>query len=280
MPSDLEDAFGDILQKARDGKSWLPKDLARATGIPSEGIRRMENYELIPTDSIIIKLAKALDLHSPSLLAIAKGTWKPRPPSVDPAFDVICMDVFMGSYPVKCYLLRCGSTGAAAVVDTGGNPEAVISKARDMGVVPQKILLTHAHPDHSGGQEILDREFNCPTYIDKREQRPPGGRDLRFVKDGEVLNLGSLRINVISTPGHTPGGVTYRVNKTLLSGDVIFAGSMGRANSSWDNLFNSITSRLFSLPPETAIHPGHGPATTVGEEKRHNPFFAGKFMRG
>jgi len=280
VQSDLEDEFGDILQKARDGKSWSPKDLANATGIPSDEIRRMENYELIPTDSAIMRLAEALDLHGPSLLTIAKGAWKPLPASSDPEFDVNCMDVLMGSYPVKCYLLRCVTTGATAVVDTGGNPSAVIRKAKELGVTPQKILLTHCHPDHAGGQDILDREFNCPTYVDIKEQRPPGCRDLKFVKDGEVLDLGGLRIHVIFTPGHTAGGITYRINKTVLSGDVLFAGSMGRANSSWDNLYNSIATRLFVLPPETVVHPGHGPATTVGEEMLHNPFFAGKSRAG
>ena len=135
----------------------------------------------------------------------------------------------------------------------------------------KNIILMHAQM-----RGILDREFKCPTYVDEKEQKPPGRRDLRFVADGQVIELGTLSVHVIETPGHTAGGVTYRVNNTLLSGDAIFAGSMGRANSSWDDLYNSITTRLFAFPPETLIHPGHGPATTVGEEKRNNPFFAGK----
>ena len=276
MPSVLEDELGDILQKARDGKSWSPKDLASATGISGDEIRRMERYELIPEDAAVKRLAEALGLHAPSLLAIARGAWKPHPAVTDPAFDLICLNVFMGSYPVKCYLLRCGSTGATAVVDTGGNPSAVISEARKIEAEPAMILLTHCHPDHAGGQDVLDREFKCPTYVDEKEQKPPGRRDLRFVADGQVIELGRLSVHVIETPGHTAGGITYRVNNTLLSGDAIFAGSMGRANSSWDDLYNSIATKLFAFPPETVIHPGHGPATTVGEEKLNNPFFAGK----
>ncbi len=278
MSSDLEDEFGGILQKARDGKSWSPRDLANATGISIDEIRLMESYKLIPPDPAILQLAAELDLDGPTLQIIAKGGWKPRPSSTDPTFNIICMSVFMGSYPVRCYLLRCVSTGATAVVDTGGNPSTVISKAKELGVVPNMILLTHCHPDHAGGQDILDREFNCPTYVDAKEQRPPSDRDLIYVNDDEVINLGTLSIHVMSTPGHTAGGVTYRINKTLLSGDVIFAGSMGRANSSWQNLYDSITKRLFPLPSETVVHPGHGPSTTVGEEKQHNPFFAGKFI--
>jgi hydroxyacylglutathione hydrolase len=269
----LEDEFGDILQKARDGKFWSPNDLSDATGIPLDEIRRMEKCELIPEDNVISQIADSLNLHAPTLQIIAREEWKPLPPVSDPTFDLICLDVFMGSYPVKCYLIRCPSTGATAIVDTGGNPQAVIDKAKEIGVKPEMILLTHCHPDHAGGQDKLDREFNCPTYVDEKEVQPPSKRDLRFLKDGDVISLGSLRINVLSTPGHTAGGITFQINNTLLSGDVIFAGSMGRANSSWQDLYDSITTRLFAFPSETIIHPGHGPASTVGEEKKHNPFF-------
>jgi glyoxylase-like metal-dependent hydrolase (beta-lactamase superfamily II) len=143
-------------------------------------------------------------------------------------------------------------------------------------VKPSKIFLTHAHPDHAWGLDLLVNEFQCPTWIDAQEPRPGGTRDFQFVKDGETIALGELNVQVLATPGHTPGGVSYRINQTILSGDTIFAGSMGRANSSWQDLYRSITQTLFSFSDDTALHPGHGPATTIGEEKRHNPFFCGK----
>ncbi|MBT7936366.1 MAG: MBL fold metallo-hydrolase, partial [Nitrospina sp.] len=88
------------------------------------------------------------------------------------------------------------------------------------------------------------------------------------------IKLGNLNIEVLFTPGHTPGGVSYKIHDSVFSGDAIFAGSMGRANSSWSGLYNSITQKLLTLPDHTRLFPGHGPATTVGEEKRHNPFFS------
>jgi glyoxylase-like metal-dependent hydrolase (beta-lactamase superfamily II) len=121
----------------------------------------------------------------------------------------------------------------------------------------------------------LSDAFHCPTYIDHNEPKPKGSRNFQIVKDGDELTLGNLRILCIETPGHTAGGISYLINKTLLSGDVIFAGSMGRANSSWQDLFNSITQKVLRLPDATGIYPGHGPATTVGQEKEHNPFFIG-----
>lgn len=277
MTSNLEDEFGDIIQKARDGNSWAQKDLSHATGIPVQGIDRIEKCEMVPSDFVIKKLADALNLHGPSLVSIARGAWAPRSQTMpDLDVDIFCIEVRMGLYPVKCYLLRCKSSGAGLIIDTGGDADSVISKVRECGIAPQKILLTHSHPDHSGGLGQLVREFNCPVYIDKREPQPEGGRDWRFIGDGETLDLGAQRIKALSTPGHTMGGITYQINGNLISGDVIFAGSMGRANSSWDKLFDSVTKKILSLPDETVILPGHGPATTVGEEKKHNPFFYGK----
>lgn len=276
MPSILEDEFGDILEKARDGKNWSQADLAQAVNVPVHDIQRMERYELIPDDAGISAVAAALDLDASALHAIAHEAWQPEPPRDDPALDLICLNVTMGLYPVKCYLLRCPETNESAVVDTGASPDALIQKARELNLKPSRILLTHAHPDHAGGLDKLDRAFGCPAFIHDKELKPRGSRDLRFVNDGDVLEVGQLRVDVLFTPGHTAGGVSYKIHDTILSGDCIFAGSMGRANASWPGLFASITQRLLALPDATRLHPGHGPATTVGEEKRHNPFFCGK----
>ena len=276
MPAGLEDELGDILQKARDGKSWTPYELALATDLKLDEIRRIESYEWTPPEETLTRLADALSLDGPALSAIAHNDWHPNEPVADPGVDLVCLDVFMGTYPVKCYLLRCPVTNEAAIVDTGANPEAIIEKARELGVRPSKILLTHSHPDHAWGLDLLVQEYQCPTWIDAQEPKPGGTDDFRFVEEGELIELGELKVQAIATPGHTPGGVSYKVNKTILSGDTIFAGSMGRANSSWQDLYRSITQTLFSFADDTALHPGHGPATTVGEEKRHNPFFCSK----
>ena len=277
MSGVLEDELGDVLEKARDGKNWTQSDMARASGVSLDNIARMERYEFVPDEGVLKNLAEVLGLHAPSLIAVAKGTWAPKPIDPDPGpFDTICLDMFVGSYAVKCYLVICRVTQTSALIDTGGNPEAIIKKANELNIKPEKILLTHAHFDHAGGLELLDKTYNCPAWIDEKEPRPLGSRDFKFLEDGESIKLGNLNIDVLFTPGHTAGGVSYKIHDSVFSGDAIFAGSMGRANSSWLELYDAITKKLLILPNHTRLFPGHGPATTVGEEKSHNPFFANR----
>ncbi len=273
MSHALEDELGDILQKARDGKKWSQEDLANAVDVSTWAIARMERYDLMPDEDGVYALAKALNLDGPALWSIANQSWVPEPPRPDPTVNFTCLEVLMGTYPVKCYVLACPETKEAVVVDTGANPEAIIRKVGELKAQVEHILLTHNHPDHSWGLDKLDQAFNCPTWIGSGETKPFGSRDLRYVKDGDVIEVGRLRIDVLSTPGHTADGMSYKVGDTVLSGDCLFAGSMGRANACWQDLYCSIKERLLSLPDHTVLHPGHGPATTVGEEKRHNPFF-------
>ena len=276
MNTELEDELGDIVEKAREGRSWSQNDLAINSGIPLSDLVRVESCEWIPENSIIESLAGPLNLHAPSLIAIAHKTWGPNPYKLDPDFDLVCLKVYLGVYPVQCYLLTCKSSGETAIIDTGGNPDSVIKNVRERNLNPSKILLTHAHPDHAGGLGKIDKEFGCSTWVDDDEPKPSGSRDLKVVRDGDIIELGMLKIEVLTNPGHTLGGCSYRVKNALVCGDAIFAGSMGRANVSFPKLFDAVTKKLLVLPDETSIHPGHGPPTTVGEEKSNNPFFCGR----
>ena len=111
MTIKLEDELGDVLEKARDGKDWSQADLARTAQVSPDVIAQIENYETVPDDNTIINLAHVLDLHAPSLIDLARGNWIPLPPTPDPEkFEVVCLNLLVGSYPVKCYLVICLET--------------------------------------------------------------------------------------------------------------------------------------------------------------------------
>jgi glyoxylase-like metal-dependent hydrolase (beta-lactamase superfamily II) len=197
----------------------------------------------------------------------------------------------LGPLDNRTYVLVCESTREAALVDVGFDPEAVVGAVGRLGVSVRLLLATHAHYDHVAGmraaQEALGGTFHLhpadrPLLARLPEQgaafgfppaRPPG--EVHDLADGERLRLGEETLEVLHLPGHSPGHVGFRWADRLWSGDVLFAGSVGRTDlpgGSWDALVRSIRTRLFPLGDAVQVFPGHGPATTVGRERIHNPF--------
>lgn len=196
-----------------------------------------------------------------------------------------------GIYGVNCYILADDSTGKAAIIDPGGDADKVLSVLEDNELQLEYILLTHGHGDHIGGvKELMDRT-NAPLYIhredlyilqdkDKNYSSRMGDNPVEldtnnFLADGDILSLGQLKIRIIHTPGHTPGGVCILVNNLLFSGDTLFANSIGRSDldgGNHDQLIQSIKDKLMDLDEEITVLPGHGPASRIGIEKLTNPF--------
>jgi len=191
------------------------------------------------------------------------------------------------------YVLVCDRTRECAVVDVGFEPEAAIRWVRDQEgpLVVRHLLNTHAHYDHACGmravQEALGGEYRLhpgdrPLLDHLSEQGgvfgfPPACApdEVHDLADGQILALGDESIEVIHTPGHSPGGVCFRHGDDLWVGDTLFAGSIGRTDlpgGSLEDLERSIRTRLFPLGDRVRVHPGHGPATTLGRERRTNPF--------
>jgi glyoxylase-like metal-dependent hydrolase (beta-lactamase superfamily II) len=199
------------------------------------------------------------------------------------------LDVFdRNPYGTNCWLLAASESDDAVVVDPGFEPDAVRSLLQAAGKRAAAVLLTHAHVDHarSAGDFAGD---DVPVFIHPADavafDDPEGWsggfdagllpvKDLRSISDGEVLDLGGFRIEVLHTPGHTPGHCIFRMEPLVLSGDLVFAGSIGRSdfpNSSPSDMERSLL-RFLTLPDELPVHPGHGPTTTVGRERATNPF--------
>ena len=271
----LEDEFGDIIAKARFGLKRSPRSVALEAGIAESVLTSLENYERKPSRDEAVAIAKALGLNGERVYAVATGAYHPKDETTDGDDDaqVIRLTTDTGMFTVHSYLLVCRATGETAIVDTAANGRQALDAIRERGLQPRLILLTHGHGDHIDEVDLVQRETRVPVIAGKKLDTPKGVDPIERLADGESVEVGNLRITLRDTPGHTPACVTFVSGKSAFSGDVIFAGSLGRGNFSYDAVRNSAKNVVLSLPDDTRIHPGHGPSTTVGEEKAHNPFF-------
>jgi len=193
------------------------------------------------------------------------------------------------TFDQNCYVLRRRDSSNVLVIDPGLQHQRTLQLLESKSLSCDRILLTHGHPDHVNGVPAVKAAYGCPAAIhpDDREQlgsvwRLPGvSPDLPEViceddlTDGEVLRWQDLDIEVLHTPGHTRGSVCFRIGPDLLSGDTLFQRGVGRTDlpgGSWPALLFSIEHRLYTLPPDTVVYPGHGSRTTIADEMQLNPF--------
>jgi hydroxyacylglutathione hydrolase len=205
----------------------------------------------------------------------------------------------VGPFQENCYVIGDEETSEGAIVDPGDEATRIALAVEQTGLDIGQILVTHAHIDHVGAVAALADEYACPVLMHAEaepmlEQLPAQAimMGLRFGKvptvdhyteDEEVLEVGGLKLRSLYTPGHAPGHVAFYVEgeDLLLSGDALFAGSVGRTDlfgGSMEVLMRSINERLLTLPDETRVYPGHGPQTTIGTERAHNPFLQGGLL--
>jgi glyoxylase-like metal-dependent hydrolase (beta-lactamase superfamily II) len=202
----------------------------------------------------------------------------------------------------NCSLLVCERTGRAAVVDPGGDLDAILGAVERQGAVLEKILLTHGHIDHCGGTAELAARLGIPVEGPQREdafwidQLPEQGRMFgfpplaaftpdRWLEGGDTVAFGAVEMEVRYCPGHTPGHVIFfhRPMRLAFVGDVLFQGSIGRTDfprGDFDTLIESITTQLWPLGDDVTFVPGHGPVSTFGDERRSNPFVSDAALRG
>lgn len=196
----------------------------------------------------------------------------------------------------NCSLIWAPDSRRAAVVDPGGDVDAILAGIAERGLHIEKILLTHGHIDHVGGAAELARRLGVPIEGPQREDAfwldalpeqcrmfgfpdTPALQPDRWLADGDAVTVGNEMLEVVHTPGHTPGHVCliHRPSKLALVGDVLFAGSIGRSDFPRGNhgaLIRSIREKLFPLGDDFTFIPGHGPKSTFGDERRNNPFVA------
>lgn len=197
----------------------------------------------------------------------------------------------VGPLAVNCYILYDEEAGV--LIDPGEEAEKILGFIDSEGITLTHIINTHGHFDHIGANGRLKEETGALLLVHKADVEylehadiaasafgltaEPSPEPDRLLDDGDVIEAGTVGLEVIHTPGHSPGGICLLTNHRLFTGDTLFAGSIGRTDlvgGSHETLLKSVRSRLFALGDTVEIFPGHGPASTIGHEKKHNPFFA------
>lgn len=201
----------------------------------------------------------------------------------------------LGPIATNCYIVHDEATGRAAVIDPGGDAPRVTAALARRNLTVEAIIATHAHFDHIGavrdlvlatGAPFLAGEAELPVLKTAAEQAlmffgiavPPPPAPDRLLRDGDELTLAGARFRVAHTPGHSPGHICLLGDGAAFVGDVVFPGSIGRTDlpgGDYDTLMRAIARHILTLPDETVLYSGHGPETTVGRERRTNPFLAG-----
>lgn len=184
--------------------------------------------------------------------------------------------ITVGLYGTNCYVVGCKKTLEGVVIDPGDEVFRIVSEISKSGLTIRSILITHGHHDHTGGASELKKITGAPIHIHKLDAWGLNGRGDGYLVEGQKIPVGTFELGVIHTPGHSPGGVCFCGPGVVFSGDTLFAGSIGRTDFSGgdhEGLIRGVREKIFPLGDELRVYPGHGPETTIGQERLHNPFF-------
>ena len=268
----LEDNVSDIIGKAQRGLRISDTELAEKARINSQKIRKLRqgNFD----ELALLRVAPVLGLAARALCELARSEWHPK--KIEERDGLAQFNTHYHDMAVNAYLVWDPASRAAAAFDTGADCTGMVHFAHKEKLNVKLILLTHAHTDHVADLPRLREETGGQVFTPVREP-VPGAEP---IEEGKRFHLGKLEIDTRLTWGHSSGGMTYIVTglrrPIAIVGDSLFAGSMGGGNVSYDDALRNNLEKILTLPDETIICPGHGPMTTVGEEKIHNPFFAGR----
>lgn len=270
----LEDEFSDILRKAMRGTGAGAAGLARMTGIHVDDIGAWLTGKTVPGEDEARAIAVALSLDPGKLADAAASRWHPEP--------IRLHDVRhhpQDPHPSNGYVFFLDGGKRAALVDPAGIPRNLLQILRDGAYHLEYILVTHKHADHCDATADVAAEFPHAKIVMHRADASAIGdlaQHATLVRDGEELPFGDVQIRMLHTPGHTDGSSSYLFKSTVFTGDTLFAGSVGGAfgdDSTYADILNSVRSKLFTLPDDTVVMPGHGPPSKIEWEKEHNPFF-------
>jgi hydroxyacylglutathione hydrolase len=270
-PLPLEDFSQDVVGKAMRGTKVTAGEVAAKAGVQVSEVEAAAEGEF--NAPVLRKIAPVLGLDAQALVSLAEKSYVPHAVELEglAQFNTPWEDM-----TVNNYLVWDPATKEAVAFDSGADAGPLLAEAEKRGLQIVLILLTHTHGDHIFDLDRLKEKTGALAFVGERE--PTEGAE-PFAA-GKRFEVGGLKIESRLTWGHSKGGITYVVHglakPVAVVGDAIFAGSMGGGGISYADALATNEKEIFSLPDETVICPGHGPLTTVGEEKRHNPFFAGR----
>lgn len=274
-PMNLEDHAGDIIRKARAMSGVPAPAAAGAAGISETELSALEETGRIAQWPNFTALANVLGLNPPKLEGIVNG-WLPAQKDLSRWRELRVFTTAAEGMTVNCYLVWDEVTLDAALFDTGLDAKPILDCLIENQLQLRHIFITHSHWDHVEALPKIRAAWPKARVHAGSKNAPVDQRN----KPNEIVPLGGLRVTHRETPGHAEDGVTYLVGNwqedaphVAIVGDAIFAGSIGRGNQSWDLARQKVREQILTLPPDTLLCPGHGPLTTVAEEKAHNPFF-------
>lgn len=270
MTIPLEDSFVDVVGKSQRGLKLSDSDLAAKAGISESALASAKEGSFDP--DTLRSLAPVLGLNLKALIALGSGAYKPAEVSLKGlgSFNTPFEDM-----TVNNYVIWDDATKEAAAFDTGADASPLLEFLGEKGLTLKLILITHTHGDHILDLDRLREKTGAPAYVGDREPALEGAKSFSA---GKTFLVGKLSISTRLTWGHAQGGITYVVSgleKPLaIVGDAVLAGSMGGGAVSYADALRTNRGEIMSLPDETIIASGHGPLTTVGEQKISNPFLA------
>jgi len=271
----LEDHVGDVIRKARMMTKVSLADAASAAGLSEAELTALEDSGRIGKRPHFAALGRLMELDAGKLERLAAG-WLPSEKELSVWRELRAFATSAEGITVNAYLVWDEVTRDTAAFDTGWEAKPILKTIAENKLMLRHLFITHSHHDHVAGLGEIREAFPKVKVHSSSKHAPVDQRN----KPNEIIHLGGLRVTYRDTPGHADDGVTYIVGNwqedaphVAFVGDAIFAGSMGGAPTAGPLAKQKIREQILSLPPDTLICPGHGPLTTVAEEKANNPFF-------
>ncbi|HEY0945820.1 MAG TPA: MBL fold metallo-hydrolase [Opitutaceae bacterium] len=268
----LEDNFTDVIAKAQRGLRISDEELAHRAEVSAADLAAVKSGKTI--DAVIRRVARHLRLNPDILEELAHKRWYPDQVVFPRGFAAF--NTAYGDMTVNSYLVWDPRERVAAAFDTGANATGMIDVIRAENLRVLYLFLTHTHEDHVADLANLAGATGAEVWSSELE--PVDYAGAKTFKESAHFHLGELSVKTLLTAGHSPGLTTFYVTglswPLAVVGDAIFAASMGGSATAFADQYRNNRAKLFTLPRDTVIAPGHGPMTTLAQEKKHNPFFA------